>query len=180
MRVTQEVFDVGQKSKAKLKRHLGRFMRGELQDGIIFMQSLHNVTKSLSLDHAAQSVCKKGCSHCCKLNVDVTMVEAAYIASKLKGGYEFDYKAGFDKGSYCPFHNSQTQACAIYEFRPIACQLFASVDSAEYCKTPDVPHKVLTQHSTGVFDQLVEPIEKASINDKSPVYADIREWFRKV
>lgn len=177
---TGESIPTSKKTQAKFRRHIERFQKGELTDSIIFMQSLHSATKSLSEDNAAVSVCEKGCSHCCKLSVDVTLVEADYIATRIKGGgYEFGYQAGFESESYCPFHNAATKACSIYEFRPIACQLFASLDSAEYCEQLDVPHKITTQHSIGVFDQIVEPIELASVNDKTPVYADIREWFRR-
>lgn len=181
MEKTDESVATSQKTRDRFKRHIKRLNNGHLTDSIIFMQSLHNATKSLSEDNGAVSVCVKGCSHCCKLNVDVTLVEADYIAHQLKrGGYDFGYQAGFERGSYCPFHDADTKTCGIYEFRPIACQLFASMDSPEYCKTPDVPHKITTQHSLGPFEQLVAPIEQASVNDKTPVYADIREWFREV
>ncbi|MGL4835398.1 MAG: YkgJ family cysteine cluster protein, partial [Shewanella sp.] len=161
MRKLPESVDVSNKTKAKLRRHQARFQNGELNQAMIFMQSLHGVTKSLSQDHGGLSVCTKGCSHCCKLNVDLTLVEASYIAQRMKvDGVEFGYQQGFTPDTYCPFHNAVTKACQIYEFRPIACQLFASMDSVEFCKTPDVPHKVMTQFSIGTaFVQLVEPIE---------------------
>lgn len=179
MVTTQRELKTSNKAVVKLTRHIERHKKGELTDSLIFMQSLHNGTKALSESFSKVSVCTKGCSHCCKLNVDLTLVEALYIKSKLKGdNVALRYSAGFESGTFCPFHNEATKACNIYEFRPIACQLFASVDSAEYCKTPDVAHEVLTQHSISAFEDLVRPLEDAGrLHPEYPVYADIREWF---
>ena len=107
---------------------------------------LNNAYKFVDLamsDMAAASVCAKSCAHCCKLAVDVTLLEAAYIEKNT------GYKMNLNKQrqpernqTYCPFLNTKTATCKIYKFRPLACRWFFAFDNPVYCENPFASHAI--------------------------------------
>lgn len=71
--------------------------------------------------------CKKGCSHCCHMEVGLTQLEADYIsaftgfqASKAPADREIKKDGWIDSNRPCPF--LKNDACSIYEFRPMVCR----------------------------------------------------------
>ena len=140
--------------------------------------------RSSSADIQKISVCKHGCSLGCKLNVDISEIEADYINDKLEAikpdlAVKLSYSKGFDSGSFCPFHDHDTKSCNIYEFRPVVCQMFASVDSPTFCETPDIPHEITTLYSSKPVVKMLSMVDDVGGKDGLPKYADIREWFKK-
>lgn len=81
---------------------------------------------------ATFAVCQKGCSHCCKMDVRMSYLEAEYIM--LRGGPtlvtgEFS-TAGHT--SRCRFL-SRDGSCGIYSIRPFHCRTFHTLDDPKYC-----------------------------------------------
>jgi len=90
--------------------------------------------------------CKKGCSHCCHLNVQLSEDEALLIAEYCKESHipidrsyllmqlsvskEEIWKYPF---SACVF--LKDGLCSIYEVRPSACRCFMVVSPPQYCDT---------------------------------------------
>lgn len=87
--------------------------------------------------------CKKGCSACCHINVDIHEVEARLIFQEY--GYKkinwsvLEKQQGLDifhrpkiEDSACIFLESKGN-CGIYEYRPISCRKFFVVSPAELC-----------------------------------------------
>ncbi len=93
------------------------------------------LTSASGLDKA--SVCTKGCHHCCYLDVDVSLLEAAYIARNTPYTQvmrESRIRKGYHQGrQYCGFLDRGTGTCSIYEFRPLACRSFFAFDDPELC-----------------------------------------------
>lgn len=125
-------------------------------------------------------VCKRGCSHCCKVNVHVTTYEAEYIA--VNAGLDAPDYSPDKKGDYtltpCPF--LKDNECSIYEFRPMACRAFGTLDSADYCADDSFPNHMVTElrpPGGGGVDAVNWAYHIImQINDRHPA-KDIREFF---
>jgi Fe-S-cluster containining protein len=123
-----------------------------------------------------RSVCKTGCSHCCHVDVEIIYAEAAYIQEMTGIKHNEIYKKqknDFHKTKTpCPFLKDNN--CSIYEFRPIACRAFFTIDSVEFCKRDDSPkHEIFTIES---WPTLMKFYSKIFFSGNRR-YGDIREWF---
>ena len=127
---------------------------------------------------APHAACKKGCSFCCYVPVEITQVEARYIASETgKNLIELtENKTKKRDGSPCPFLNNGV--CSIYRVRPLACRVFASLDGAEKCADANSPHWINNVDSYEPTKVIGKLLLHASIKLGGAIYADIREWFR--
>lgn len=88
-------------------------------------------------------VCTRGCHHCCRVNVNIATVEAEYIAVNAglpTPNYSPASKQDFT-GEDCPM--LKNNECSIYEWRPLACRTFGTIDSAEYCKDESYPNHLV-------------------------------------
>jgi hypothetical protein len=128
------------------------------------------------------SVCTKGCSHCCYLDVDVTLLEAAYIAHNT--GYTMQdreqrlHKNYHEDKQYCGFLDRESGTCSIYEYRPLACRTFFSMDSPDLCDLDNgtAEHAIFTSNSHSILAYLRQQLLMVG-GDR---YADIREWFKEM
>jgi len=98
---------------------------------------------------ARRVACKRGCAHCCHVQVDITEAEARLIVRALRDNGESISPAGiehmraqrdgdFDSMSVeqrrCVFLNSANE-CSVYEHRPMACRKYFALDNAAQCET---------------------------------------------
>ena len=136
------------------------------------------------------SVCRKGCSHCCRIAVEILPLEAQYIAANTKHKVRTELNKKPGKIGYCPFMDKKTAECTVYDFRPFACRAFAAYDSPEYCKT-DQKHWTTGGPANGYGSEAslylaMEMIEIETGKPLSPTVRliiecrvnDIREFFR--
>lgn len=99
--------------------------------------------------------CRKGCSACCHMEVEVTSYEADILAKRVENGFSIDRERLFkqsqrglqDKAwsagiklpeSRCVFLNSEG-ACGVYEDRPAMCRRHSVTSPAKNCETLDAP-----------------------------------------
>lgn len=99
--------------------------------------------------------CRKGCSACCHMEVEVTSYEADILAGLVRNGHAIDrerlakqsqrtvqdkaWSAGIKiPESRCVFLN-QEGACSIYEDRPVMCRRHSVTSPAKNCETLDAP-----------------------------------------
>lgn len=99
--------------------------------------------------------CKKGCSACCHMEVEVTSYEAKILAKIVGDGHVIDkarlqkqserslqdnqWKQGIrNLDSKCVFLNNEG-ACSIYESRPVMCRRHSVTSPAKNCETLDAP-----------------------------------------
>ncbi len=128
-----------------------------------------------------KSVCQKGCAHCCALDVDVSIMEALYIADKMDltvVDRDSRTNMGYHKSKdYCPFLDKQTATCSIREFRPLNCRLFFTMDNPLFCELTEnlKKHAIFTADSSPIFKHFTLSFQYIS-NNKN---ADIREWFKE-
>ena len=77
--------------------------------------------------------CKKGCSHCCHIDVQITTLEAELI--QVRQGIPAHQSPQFTHGHHdpCPFLTPYG-SCGIYESRPLICRMYQVVGEPEHCK----------------------------------------------
>jgi len=101
--------------------------------------------------NAKRVACRKGCAHCCHVNVDITEPEARLlVAAADDAGWPIDRERlrvqrdalDFTKLSLaerrCVFLRDDN-TCAVYEHRPSGCRKYFAVDTAELCDTVKHP-----------------------------------------
>jgi len=81
------------------------------------------------------TVCKKGCSHCCKQNVDLTTIEAEYIAFNTGKMLDIGRDRIGSSGEPCLFLDKESGVCTIYKWRPFKCRTLHTVDDPAYCES---------------------------------------------
>lgn len=127
-----------------------------------------------------QTVCRKGCSACCYVNVQTTPLEASYIEemtgikmNKLMKGYMPHLD---QKNTPCPF--LKDGVCSVYDYRPMACRSFATIDHWKHCEDPTTPHMIHAIKSQPFLEFLFGTLHGiGSRFTNYSAYADIREWF---
>ncbi|MCW2247860.1 Fe-S-cluster containining protein [Azospirillum fermentarium] len=79
------------------------------------------------------ATCSMGCAHCCKIDVQITTLEAEYI--QMMTGVPYRPGAGLSTGhkDACPFL-AKDRGCGIYRHRPLACRIYHAVGDPEDCK----------------------------------------------
>lgn len=132
-----------------------------LNNGLVLLQNLYDLTDGLTREFEQYFSCHKGCSSCCSVFVDVTFIEAelirSYIDSKFTQSEQdsilfkirenaksapvsISNKEDVDildmhyrKNIPCPLL-SQEGACLVYNVRPFTCRTFSVFSNPEECK----------------------------------------------
>ncbi len=142
---------------------------------IWFKQMMDTLSKATS----GQTPCKDGCSHCCKMALNITVQEAEAIA-KASGKkmtmppvfYETSDPKDFE-GVNCPM--LVDDRCSVYEVRPFPCKAHYSVDKDNLlCRIipgSDIRAPTLDTSQFALFSAMTydNPLEVK--------LADIREFF---
>ncbi len=121
------------------------------------------------------TVCQPKCSHCCKINVKISGLEAAYITQHKGLNYDHGKSVTNNHSSSCPFLKDDT--CSIYQYRPYNCRTFHAVDDPVFCKQ-NIAHVVYGSASEGygstIYKMFHQELEK--LNQHRPS-RDIRDFF---
>lgn len=100
----------------------------------VFMQDYSEFVKSFA-------VCSEGCSFCCRIDVQLTDYEAAYISKNTGKPMAAVSSVTTGHTSPCPFL-SEKGSCTIYAFRPFVCRSYHTLDDPKFCEEGDVDHDV--------------------------------------
>lgn len=151
-----------------------------------WVKKSHEVADRFMRAYQDYVVCRKGCAHCCHLPVGVTFLEAEYIARR--SGRKLNRKAktmtnivaNKRNTTPCPFLDRESASCSIYEFRPLACRMFATIDSHLFCEDIEATHQIVTtdastalQYSTSMMIQAV-----VSAMPRQAPFSELRQWFK--
>lgn len=113
-----------------------------------FHKSIDEISKEF-LEKNNNVSCKKGCSSCCHINVDIFNEEAKIIydylvenkidvsIEYLKNQMSIDNKdrSVFIQGSACVF--LKNKECSIYNIRPINCKKYFVINDPKLCENPN-------------------------------------------
>ncbi|MDE1712699.1 YkgJ family cysteine cluster protein (plasmid) [Chromobacterium amazonense] len=157
-------------------RRLAKYIKLENANRTIKLRKIYDQTDKVTETVSPFMVCQKGCSHCCKIDVTISSVEAEYIHKNT--GFTPNNGSSLSKGhsankTPCTFL-AEDETCSIYEFRPFACRTFFAYDNPEYCAEPGKFHITYSSRSNGMLDQLKNMI--VFLNKNSPI-RDIRDFF---
>jgi len=138
-------------------------------------------------DKQARVACRRGCSHCCYLNVDVTEQEARlliYAAKKDQVPIDQEHlRAQRDAGAM--FHTLSLEhrrcvflkqgECQVYEHRPVSCRKYQVLDSSQYCDTVKYPN----WHVLNFVNFESECLMSAAFNEfqSGPMPQMLLEWL---
>lgn len=124
--------------------------------------------------------CKKGCSHCCRIDVQITTLEAELI--QVRQGIPAHPAPQFTFGHRdpCPFLVPDG-SCGIYESRPLICRMYQVAGDPEHCQDG---HEQLTYVSAekghfgnAHFDNLMRWLKHVVESNPGCRFADIRDFF---
>ena len=133
--------------------------------------------------HGSGSVCKSKCSHCCRIPVQITELEAQYISKHTERKIQVSRQplSSSVLESSCPFLD-KNELCSIYEVRPFNCRTFHTLDNPNFCKDPNFPHIVYGcaefEYGSDILRELrdVTLSLNVSLRPRLPL-ADIRDFF---
>jgi Fe-S-cluster containining protein len=140
------------------------------------LKKIYSLTDKITQIIAPHTVCGKNCSHCCKIDVLVPLVEAKYIHKNL--GIPPDSGNSVSSGHAdarrsCSFLEG-AGTCSIYEHRPFACRTYFAFDNPSFCADFDKEHVTYTSESNGLLNKLYLMI--INLNGSHPI-RDIRDFF---
>lgn len=103
------------------------------------------IKKEMAPEHKQNMACKKGCSFCCMLNVDITIDEAKLLLVKAPEKINWDKIETQSKHSLDTWREMKVEdrvctflennSCSVYEFRPMACRNHSVVSDPYNCDT---------------------------------------------
>ena len=149
-----------------------------------FIDRLYSLADDFMSIRSEYTVCQKGCPACCNIAVSVSGVEAHYLSSKagvpmrpihtlLPSADPINEYSGVP----CPFLDKKNKCCSAYEYRPLACRMFAAFDHPKYCQSNNKPHFITTAYSHPFFLNIQRNLEAISSRTLAVQPLDIREWF---
>lgn len=167
-----------------LKRDVVTRRLFQMSDMRILSKLVQAADVLLTNEISPHAICRLGCSHCCKVPVHVTSVEAKWIEKETghkRNRLKRSTALESNNVDYCPFHDEKSASCSIYEHRPLACRLYATFDHYEFCTDPNQIHMVSTLVGTQPFDIIVQFLVGRGLElekkGKGAASADIRDWF---
>lgn len=125
------------------------------------------------------SVCSAGCSHCCKIDVATTRLEAIYIEKHTGIKANRSRKRSRNHTNDCPFL-AKDGTCKIYEARPFNCRTFHTLDDAKFCESQGSPHIIYGSSSTNPpynVDCYISMSQILNSLNKNGEFKDIRDYF---
>jgi len=135
---------------ARFEKHSGNSL-SKLQSLYEFMDELFGFVQKFS-------PCKKGCSHCCHIEVSVSELEVGYIRKHEGIKPARGSLGGYTYGSPCPF--LRKGSCSIYKSRPFVCRRHVTVDDSpiwcriDVCNSINLTFPRFTEVDS-VYDMLV-------------------------
>lgn len=144
------------------------------------LEAVYRYTDEFNAFLAPLMSCGKGCSHCCHIDVQITVLEAEYI--QVKRGIPAQVNAGLTHGhrEACPFL-APWGACSIYEARPLICRLYHVAGDPENCKpgrdqmlyvNPKDNH-----YGNDIFANLMKWLMHVAESNPECRFGDIRDFF---
>lgn len=183
----RHVSEKTQKKVGKLPVWLESLKGKNISLHVIMNRIYNDIDYFMENEIADYLVCVKGCAHCCKIPVQVSLMEMDYIAQRTgttirrieKSRYEMPQRVA----TYCPLLDKDTATCSVYKYRPLACRLFGTFDHWKYCEQPDKSHYIHSFANQPLFNTLHEFLmfhsDSAGKEIGVAAVAEIRDWIKQ-
>lgn len=144
----------------------------------IKLNKIYSALDEYSGLRAPHVACKQGCDGCCRMNLQITSLEAERIEKATGRKARAPKTNTFHKparyaGVPCPF--LKDHSCSIYADRPLMCRAHASFDDDAYWCAPERMNKVELPMVEIKPAKLA--VSLVAMQAKAPAFADIREFF---
>lgn len=133
------------------------------------------------------AICGSGCADCCRIPVEITGLEAAYISANTMFTHVESPKPRIRAEDiwplalgYCPFLDEGKKTCSIYSVRPMACRVFHAFDDKKFCWPAGQKHMIYTMNSDPKENPIMSKVTVAVLEmnrEMKMLYADIRDYF---
>lgn len=114
------------------------------------VETLHALVDELASEAKKEATCKRGCSFCCHISVDITNDEARVLKhlwdgsnlgrlkkqARVKDMYSYLKVLSYEDGACVFLKDSE---CSIYDQRPAACRTHYSASEPELCNPQSNP-----------------------------------------
>ena len=177
-----------EKRMSKLMIWLADNENNKVQSKALMSRIYSVIDKYMEKEIADFLVCSKGCAYCCKVPVQVSLLEANYIEERTKIKFnrktKNQYQIAKRVDTYCPFLDQITATCKIYKYRPMGCRLFGTFDSWKECINSENSHYIHCFSGQPVFEHLHEFLmlhsKAVGENYNIAAVAEIRDWYPEV
>ncbi|WP_324172244.1 YkgJ family cysteine cluster protein [Sulfurimonas sp.] len=137
------------------------------KDNINLLQEIYQYIDKIVSTQDKVISCSKGCSRCCKMDIQITELEANYISKMTKIQYTNNNKISNKHTNNCPF--LKNDLCSIYEYRPLYCRYHVIYSNPDNC---GLPHEQEEKFS----NSFINKIQMYNLICNKG-YKDIRDWF---
>lgn len=153
-------------------------IRAENASAKVKLVHIYKFMDEFSEQRAPFVACRQGCASCCRMNVQISNLEAARIVigtGRRARPVSSSIKRADTHFAGQPCSFLIEDACSIYDHRPYVCRNHVSFDvDAYWCDTSRMGEAALPQLELGgVKDAMLDVIASTS----RPVLADIRDFF---
>jgi Fe-S-cluster containining protein len=121
----------------------------------------------------------KGCSHCCRMDVQLTTLEAEYLAISAKVPINHAPRAlTTGHTDACPFLDGEG-ACGVYEVRPLVCRLYHAAGDPDDCQPgrKQIQYGAPPKFGNDIFFNLVNWLNQVVVLQSGGQWRDIRDFF---
>lgn len=142
------------------------------------LRKIYHLMDELGESRAPFVACEKGCTACCKMNVEISQIEANLIAEKTGiPAKQLPKSQSHNENEFigvpCVF--LKDGACSIYEIRPFVCRNHVSFDTTSYWCEPE--NSLHAEMPILAFSGLQIAHFNITKQNTGGVHADIRDFF---
>ncbi|MCY9861232.1 YkgJ family cysteine cluster protein [Vibrio coralliirubri] len=178
------------KAFIKLEKDLSKLSERDTgMDAMLFMRKVYQfIDLYMSREIYKFTECAKGCAYCCRLPVSTSALEAYYLYEAVKDRSDIEFVnltaeskvTNNPSNEYCPLLDQATGTCSAYEYRPLNCRSFASLDGWSECIEPLNEHHMHAWSSNEMLKSLRQNMDLISSHNDKVTNADIRDWFKSI
>jgi len=119
-------------------------------------------------------LCTGEAASCCRIDVHITEVEAAYISTKVPG--EFNQGISHTHHHRTPCSFLAEEKCTIYAHRPFNCRALHTLDAPWKCRV-DVGHFMFGSAQHGYGNEMLAALAEYLLEISDGNRRDVRDYF---
>lgn len=164
---------------SKKLKALKRFASSNADDRLAILEKAYEFIEEYWSKYVyPHSSCKAGCSHCCKMSIQLTPIEAEFIGNRLHIPVDIENRFFLTLDSNfppCPFLDADDK-CKIYAFRPFTCRTYFSFSKPSDCGQKEKAIKTIDFEASKVTKEVKSLIRDLNFEYDMP-YGIIQSYF---